>query len=89
MSAFLVSYDLSLNKRTRKHSLMNYERFIEVLQHQLESVVPLMPAQIRRIILLCRSIFLTSRIHLSFMARCLPMTTQQDSRIRVRWSIKT
>lgn len=61
---------------------MNYERFVEVLQHQFEAVVPLMPAQRERIILLCRAIFLTARIHLSFLARCLPKQIQQDSRIR-------
>jgi hypothetical protein len=61
---------------------MNYERFSADLQQQLEAVLPLMPAQIRRIVVLCRAIYLTARIHLSFIARCLPMATQQDSRIR-------
>ena len=61
---------------------MNYDEFIEPLQQQLQSILPLSPAQIRRVALLCRAIVLTARLHLSFLARCLPMQIQQDSRIR-------
>lgn len=61
---------------------MNYDEFSEALQHELQSILPLSPAQIKRIVLLCRAITLTARLHLSFMARCLPIETQQNSRIR-------
>lgn len=61
---------------------MDYDEFSDVLQRQLHAVLPLSPAQIRRIVLLCRAIVVASRLHLSFLARCLPMATQQDSRIR-------
>lgn len=61
---------------------MNYDEFCEPLQQQLQAILPLSPAQIKRIVLLCRCIILSARLHLSFLARCLPMRIQQDSRIR-------
>lgn len=61
---------------------MNYDEFSEVLQQELQSVLPLSQSQIRRIVLFSRAIILSARLHLSFLARCIPMLTQQDSRIR-------
>ena len=61
---------------------MNYDEFSEGLQQQLQPILPLSPSQVKRIVQLCRAINLTARLHLSFLARCLPMRTQQDSRIR-------
>jgi len=61
---------------------MHYDEFADVLQQRFQSILPLSPAQIRRVVLLCRAIMLTARLHLRFLARCLPMPTQQDSRVR-------
>lgn len=61
---------------------MNYDEFSEVLQQQLRSILPLSPAQMQRLVLLCCAIMLIIRLHLSFLARYLPTDTQQDSRIR-------
>jgi hypothetical protein len=61
---------------------MNYDEFSDALQPQLQAILPLSPAQLKRLVLLCRCIILSARLHLSFLARWLPMRIQQDSRIR-------
>ena len=61
---------------------MNDKALERVLQGVLRSVLPLMPAQLRRISLLCRALLLAGRVELRFLARCLPNPSQQDSRLR-------
>lgn len=61
---------------------MDYQRLHQTLQQRLQPILPLMPAQLRRLCLLCQVIFMSQRLHLTFLARCLPLPTQQDSRVR-------
>lgn len=62
--------------------MLHYDEFADILQQQLRSVLPLSPAQIQRLVLLCRAIMLTARLQLRFLARCLPLPIQQDSRVK-------
>lgn len=61
---------------------MDYHRLEETLQGHFRGIMPLSEAQIRRITLLCRVIYVAGRLHLTFLARNLPIHSQQDSRVR-------
>jgi hypothetical protein len=61
---------------------MNYSPSVQVLQQHFQSILPLSPAQIARLSILCVGIFLAKKIHLTFIARVLPHENQQDSRVR-------
>lgn len=61
---------------------MNYWTVLKSLQEVLRGHVPLMPAQTRRIAMLCVAILLAGEVQLSRIARQLPQRTQRDSRIR-------
>lgn len=61
---------------------MHYEALQEILQQVFRPILPLLPAQIGRIAGLCQALLLAGRVELTFLARCVPICAQQDSRVK-------
>jgi hypothetical protein len=61
---------------------MHHDAISQPLQAQFERIIPLSPPQIRRLVTLCVAVLLAGEVQLTRIARFLPHTSQQDSRVR-------